>query len=290
MPSEIPFIHALDAWRTHRRHSATPDPPDAEALHEVFQNSTINALLEGVYDGSMTYGELRRHGDFGLGTFNALDGEMIAFDGEFYQIKSDGIAYPVADDQRTPFATVLFFRTKLTHALTGAARLRALASLGRGLDGGAEPVLRGAGRRPLRVGDDAERAPPGEAVPGIWPRWRRSSRFFISRMCGGTLAGFRFPDFTRGLNVPGIPPPLPDRGPPARRPRPRPGAGRAASWPSTPRPASTWSCRPTRPSCMPTWATTRAMRWTGPSGGSDPVPIEGDPSPSRGSGRVRPTQ
>ena len=61
--------------------SAAPDPPDAAALHEVFQNSTINALLEGVYDGSMTYGELRRHGDFGLGTFNGLDGEMIAFDG-----------------------------------------------------------------------------------------------------------------------------------------------------------------------------------------------------------------
>ena len=57
MPSEIPSIRALDAWRSHRRRSATPDPPDAEALHEVFQNSTINALLEGVYDGSMTYGE-----------------------------------------------------------------------------------------------------------------------------------------------------------------------------------------------------------------------------------------
>ena len=84
MPSEIPFIRALDAVRTHRGRSATADPPDALALHEVFQNSTINALLEGVYDGSMTYGELRRHGDFGLGTFNALDGEMVAIDGDFY--------------------------------------------------------------------------------------------------------------------------------------------------------------------------------------------------------------
>ena len=100
-------------------------PPDAAALHEVFQNSTINALLEGVYDGSMTYGELRRHGDFGLGTFNALDGEMVAFDGEFYQIKSDGIAYPVADEQRTPFATVLFFQPKCTRTLTGPLGLRA---------------------------------------------------------------------------------------------------------------------------------------------------------------------
>jgi acetolactate decarboxylase len=109
MPSEIPSIRAFDALRSHRRLSATPTPPDVEALHEVFQNSTINALLEGVYDGSMTYGELRRHGDFGLGTFNALDGEIIALDGGFYQVKADGVAYPVADGQRTPFATVLFF-------------------------------------------------------------------------------------------------------------------------------------------------------------------------------------
>src|SRR5262249_21789511 len=119
MPSEIPSIRALDALRTHRDRSATPGPPDASSLHEVFQESTINALLEGVYDGSMTYGELRRHGDFGLGTFNALDGEMIAVDGDFYQGKADGLAYPVADDQRTPFATVLFFRPTLRRPLSG---------------------------------------------------------------------------------------------------------------------------------------------------------------------------
>ena len=190
MPSEIPFIRALDAWRTHRRQLATPDPPDAAALHEVFQNSTINALLEGVYDGSMTYGELRRHGDFGLGTFNALDGEMIAFDGEFYQIKSDGIAYPVADDQRTPFATVLFFRADAHATLDRSARLRALASAGGRPDGGAEPVLRGAGRRPLRVGEDAERAAPGEAVSARWPRWRRRSRCSIWRTCAARWRGF----------------------------------------------------------------------------------------------------
>jgi len=39
-------------------------------------------------------GELKRNGDFGIGTFNALDGEMIGLDGAFYQIKVDGVAYP----------------------------------------------------------------------------------------------------------------------------------------------------------------------------------------------------
>lgn len=75
----------------------------------VFQSSTINALLKGIYDGDVTFGELKRNGDFGLGTFNALDGEMIGLAGTFYQIKADGVAYPVEDSVKTPFAVVSFF-------------------------------------------------------------------------------------------------------------------------------------------------------------------------------------
>ena len=75
----------------------------------LFQTSTINALLEGVYDGEITYEELRQHGDFGIGTFNSLDGEMIGLDGKFYQIKVDGVAYPVSSSLKAPFAAVTFF-------------------------------------------------------------------------------------------------------------------------------------------------------------------------------------
>ncbi len=75
----------------------------------LFQASTINALLEGVYDGELSYRELMQRGDFGIGTFNGLDGEMLAVDGGFYQIKSDGKAYPVDGALKTPFAAVTFF-------------------------------------------------------------------------------------------------------------------------------------------------------------------------------------
>ena len=75
----------------------------------LFQASTIDALLVGVYDGEMAFRQLKRHGDVGLGTFNNLDGEMIALDGQFYQVKADGIAYPVQDSMKTPFSVVTFF-------------------------------------------------------------------------------------------------------------------------------------------------------------------------------------
>lgn len=76
----------------------------------LFQLSTIQALLEGVYDGEMTCDELKKHGDFGVGTFNAVDGEMIELDGKFFQIKSDGVAYSVDGSMILPFATVTFFK------------------------------------------------------------------------------------------------------------------------------------------------------------------------------------
>jgi acetolactate decarboxylase len=58
--------------------------------HVLFQASTIGALLDGAYDGDLTFAELAEHGDFGLGTLNGLDGEMIAIDGRFYRADVDG--------------------------------------------------------------------------------------------------------------------------------------------------------------------------------------------------------
>ena len=76
----------------------------------VFQTSTVNALMEGASTGDMTMGELKTHGDFGLGTFDGLDGEMIELDGNVFQVRADGHAHPVEDSTRTPFATVSFFK------------------------------------------------------------------------------------------------------------------------------------------------------------------------------------
>jgi acetolactate decarboxylase len=75
----------------------------------LFQVSTLGALSVGVYDGATTYGEVEKHGDMGLGTFQGLDGEMVAVDGEFFQVKTDGVAYPVEDSALAPFAVVTFF-------------------------------------------------------------------------------------------------------------------------------------------------------------------------------------
>lgn len=81
-------------------------PKDKDVL---FQTSMFSVLSEGVYDGDVTFKDLKRHGDFGIGTFNGLDGEMVAVASEFYQIKADGKAYTVENSMKSPFAVVTFF-------------------------------------------------------------------------------------------------------------------------------------------------------------------------------------
>ncbi|HWN73329.1 MAG TPA: acetolactate decarboxylase, partial [Solirubrobacterales bacterium] len=48
--------------------------------HVLFQASTIGALLDGAFEGDLSFRELAEHGDLGLGTLNHLDGEMVAID------------------------------------------------------------------------------------------------------------------------------------------------------------------------------------------------------------------
>lgn len=85
--------------------------------HSVYQTSLMAALLDGIYDGDMTIGELLGHGSFGLGTFNGLDGEMIILDGHCYQLRSDGSCTPATNDQKTPFAAVTNFVTNVCREL-----------------------------------------------------------------------------------------------------------------------------------------------------------------------------
>lgn len=83
----------------------------------LYMSSPINALLEGFYRDDITIATLKQKGDFGIGTFNNLDGEMVAFDGRFYQLDLEGNAHEVNDGMKTPFSTVCHFKSMLTEEI-----------------------------------------------------------------------------------------------------------------------------------------------------------------------------
>lgn len=87
--------------------------------NSVYLCSPINALVEGIYEEKIPFSEIKKHGDFGLGTFDNLDGEMIMLDGNVYQMTSDGKVKQVDDSTLTPFSCVTFYQPLTEDQLTG---------------------------------------------------------------------------------------------------------------------------------------------------------------------------
>lgn len=80
----------------------------------VTQWSTIDALLKGHFYGAATLAEVKKHGDFGLGTFDGLDGELLLLDGVVYRVDEQGKVTLPADATTTPFVAVAKFKADIT--------------------------------------------------------------------------------------------------------------------------------------------------------------------------------
>jgi len=80
----------------------------------------MGALLAGVYDGETTVPRLLTHEDFGLGTFNHLNGEMVILDGICYHLHSDGQASIAHGSEQTLFAAVTRFTLRTSEPLRAA--------------------------------------------------------------------------------------------------------------------------------------------------------------------------
>jgi acetolactate decarboxylase len=89
----------------------------------LFQVSTSRSLVAGVYDGVVSMADLLQHGNFGLGTFAALDGEMVVLDGVVYQATGDGVVKSVDPMMKTPFACVTHFKGETSTAIGSVGAL-----------------------------------------------------------------------------------------------------------------------------------------------------------------------
>jgi alpha-acetolactate decarboxylase len=169
---------------------------------EVYQFSTISALLEGVYDGDVTVAEILRHGDFGLGTFNHLDGEMVILDGVCYRLRADGSATRAALTDRTPFAAVTRFHTDFEIAIETRTNE---ADVTGAIDGRIESpnliyAIRVTGRfAELHTRTVMEQTKPYTTLTQA-TEGQAETRFTD---VDGVVVGFRTPDYQQGISVAG---------------------------------------------------------------------------------------
>lgn len=178
----------------------TPGTVDRETLYQV---STIDALMQGVFDGIQPVGELKTHGDFGIGTFDALDGEMIVLDGVVYQAKADGHIYQASDILTTPFATVTYFdrdRTAMTEKPMNFSVFS--ESMAGGLPSqNMVYAVRMHGSFPLMK----MRSIPAQQVP--YPTLTEAAQnqsVYTFTNTTGSVVGFYTPVFFEGLNIVGF--------------------------------------------------------------------------------------
>lgn len=72
----------------------------------LYQHGTLALLVPGLLKGTLTMGDLLKHGDTGIGTGEGLDGELIILDGKPYQVDSHGKVNLVPDSFIMPFANI----------------------------------------------------------------------------------------------------------------------------------------------------------------------------------------
>ena len=177
-------------------------PLHALGVGELFQVSTLQALMQGDYEGAVTVETLTGYGDTGLGTFNGLDGEMIVLDGTTYKAAYDGSVTAVDGTETVPFANVAF--------------LGEWESIDTSFDGGYDALLAALTtsvpeqnmpvvfRISGTFSDVKVRSVPKQQEP--YPPLTevvKNQAVFTCAQTEGTVVGFRFPAYMGDINTTG---------------------------------------------------------------------------------------
>jgi acetolactate decarboxylase len=170
-------------------------------IHTLFQVSTSAALVEGLYQGAVQVSRLLGHGDFGLGTFIDLEGEMVVLDGVCYQVSSTGAVATVEGDRLIPYAVVTRFNaefSKQIDPLDSYSRLVSVCDELRDSDN-VFYAFRVEGRFSFVKTRVMKAVPEGTGLKTA----ASGQKEFLFKEVEGTLVGLWSPGFAGSFSVPG---------------------------------------------------------------------------------------
>jgi acetolactate decarboxylase len=169
----------------------------------ITQVSSYNGLLAALYDGEVPYSELKPYGNFGVGTFNAMDGEMVMIDGVIYQIAFSGKVTVMDPSNVTPYATLVNFKADQDVVLPADTPYDQISAL-------LESKLENP-NAPYAVRIDGTfshikcRSVPKQEKP--YPSLTQiaaNQAIFEKDNVKGSIVGFRYPQYAGAFNVPGF--------------------------------------------------------------------------------------
>jgi len=182
---------------------ATHDAGSVFEHDAITQFSSYNGLLASLYDGDISYAELEPYGDFGLGTFDKMDGEMVMLDGIVYQIDFAGHVNVMDRSCTTPYATLAHFHADQEIPLPPGLSYDEATRL---IEGKLEnPNAPHAVRIDGLFSRIKCRSVPAQSKP--YPplaEIAKGQAIFEAEGMPGTVVGFRYPAYAGAFNVPGF--------------------------------------------------------------------------------------
>ncbi|HXV18769.1 MAG TPA: acetolactate decarboxylase [Candidatus Omnitrophota bacterium] len=191
-------VLAACIWLSFSQGAFAQDEP-----RSLYQVSTIGALMQGIFEGDVTCGEVKKHGDFGIGTLNGLDGELILLEGVFYQVRPDGKVYSVHDSTDTPFVCVVPFGSGSQATVPAGTNFKELQDIIEGHLPTPNKIyaIRVTGTfKTVTTRSVTRQTPPYPTLPEAVD----NQTVFDLNQTRGTFVGFYFPEFMGALNVPGF--------------------------------------------------------------------------------------
>lgn len=169
--------------------------------HTLYQVSTATALVQGVYQGCVKVGTIKSHGDFGLGTYDALDGEGLMLDGHVYQALGDGSVVEPPDNATAPFWVSAEFQADRSATIDSVNSWDDLCAQIDKLRNSANLF---AAIRIDGVFDEIHYRVACKSAPGtdLVTATSHQAEFRLQNL-KGTLLGFWSPTYARTFNIPG---------------------------------------------------------------------------------------
>lgn len=167
----------------------------------IYQHGTLGGLMQDLMDGTEKIGALLEYGNFGLGTLEGSNGEVIILDGVVYHADETGEINQLAGDELTPYAAITSFQSdgdfSLTELSDKAVKDRILEKISHNLF--AAVKISGTFKH-MHV-----RVAPKQVKP--YPRFVEIARHqpeFSADEISGTIVGFFTPNLFQGAAAAGF--------------------------------------------------------------------------------------
>jgi len=173
---------------------------------KMFQVSTLQALALGYSKTVITVGELLKHGDTGLGTFEDVNGEMLLTEGHCFRADQSGNVVEMPDDTGVPFTSVAFLTGKRKFELGAVSGIEELKTI---LDNRIEEDFGLNSMHMVRIDGDFEKISARSEAPykshhvTLKEILKTNQEEFYFNDIKGSLICVYYPDYMDGINAPG---------------------------------------------------------------------------------------